>query len=93
MQEIKLANADGNNYSVKSLNFAVGTLRNLSYDNDSMKIQLVQSGLGESLMALCWLCDGDTREKAFGTLCNITSSAVASKLLVKRGLSQISYCF
>lgn len=84
-KEIKAAIADDTRNSKKSLVFALGALRNLSIGDESIKIQMVENGIGDTMIAICWLCESEPREKALGTLWNLTASQVASKLLIKSG--------
>jgi hypothetical protein len=85
-QEIKSSNADDGYYSKKGLTMAVGTFRNLSVGNIATKFQMVEFGIGDTMIALCWLCEDETREKAVGTLFNLSAAPPATKLLIKAGV-------
>jgi hypothetical protein len=92
-KEIKSALHVENQNSDTGLVLAVGALRNLSIGSDSVKIRSVEDGIGDSMIAVCWLCEGQSREKAIGTLCNLSASQVASKLLIKSGTLKIGIGF
>ena len=93
LQEIKSSHADDGIYSKKCITMAVGTLRNLSVGNSATKVQMLEFGIGETTIALCWLCEGDTREKALGTLFNLSAAPPATKLLIQAGVNASGLIF
>jgi hypothetical protein len=85
LQEIKSSNADDGYYSKKCLTLAVGTLRNISVGTSATKVQMVEFGIADTALAICWLSEGETREKALGLLFNLSATPPTTKPLIKAG--------